>query len=187
MEQVFVKFTDVYENVHEIEVTADAVITMTQGEVSKTLSMLAKTPRANVALNDMTAEELKLEIRNSKSVQYKAKKAATDAGKLEDEKYIETQAGRDARVEAAIELMKTKFPGVVTNITSSTTPKNTKLAKAQAIREALAGSDLPEAAKEIALAKMDELLAVLKTATRTKKPAIEVAAEAQAQAQTEAE
>jgi len=179
MEQTFVLFKDLEGNDVKIEVANDVVVTLECGDASKKLSLVKKERRTGIAIEDMTAEELVLEIRNAKSVQYKSKQAATNAGKLEEPAYIEAQAGRDARVNAAVELMKAKFPdhkGAKT-ATTEKTPRNTKLAKAEAIREALAGSDLGDEAKAAALAKMDELLSVLKTSVKKKKPAVEVAQE----------
>jgi hypothetical protein len=123
---------------------------------------LTKKARVNLPIESMTEQELKNEIRNASSVNYKATKAL-EAGKKVDPATIENSK---KRMEAAKALFEQKFPK---------SGRTTKLSKAEAIIEAIRNSALPEDQKAAALAKLEDLVSVLKGSVKKDKPAAEVA------------
>lgn len=160
-----------FTNSDGVEVTANieatAILTIsTDGK--KQLFNAPKGTRTNVTdITLMDAEQLKNEIRNANSVLYKTAKKQKEDGVDTLPENIAKIAAMQARVDAAKALTVEKFPNE---------PKTSKANKAQAIFKAIQESNLPEDQKAAALAKLTDLIAVLKVASETGTPAAEVAA-----------
>jgi hypothetical protein len=154
----------------------NTVVTFDSGEAKKTF-VFNKVKAANKPIEEMTAEELKLEIRNAGSVLYKASHA--------EKPNQETIAKAQARLDAAKALAGSKFPTVA---------RENKAAKAKAILDALQKADLPSDQKAAAMAKLNELIATLEVKAKAPKaeakatnaaPAAEAAPEAKEEVKAE--
>jgi hypothetical protein len=160
------------------DVTKELVVKYADG-TEKSIKLAQGAARETKDINEMTIEELRVEIRNAGSVYFKNKKKyealVDDAAKAEfNTVKLEEQK---ARVDAANALFDQKFAGqakAVGSTKAAKPAKETKIDKLQGIIDSIQGSNLPDDQKNEALNKLVALLDSLK------KPAKKPAADAEA-------
>jgi hypothetical protein len=172
----------------DVEVSVDLaqplVIVYPNGD-TKEVSLAKKVARTNVAIEEMTIDELRIEIRNSHSVFYKSKKKFEDMTEEAKAAFDATKMNeQEARYNAAVALFESKFPGESKTIGSTgktkgegkAKAKSTKADQVNSVIESIKNSTIPEEAKAEALAKLEALVASL--APKPKKEKVEAVIEA---------